>query len=210
MKKRIFFGVLAVFLILVGICWGAELMNIRVTGEDGNMVFRDQSGNIIMTLDAANRKLTIPSGSNITVSSGGTFTGTGTATLASPVLTTPSITGGTQSSPTITTPTITSPDITFGAMSTQHDYTAHADWTLSTAEAKYVLLITSSGDATSSNIVVYPSPSNGKLYIVRNGSQQNNVIKASGGTGVTIASSKTAAVIFWGSDFIRVSADATH
>lgn len=110
----------------------------------------------------------------------------------------------------LTTPTITSPDITFGAMATQHDYTAHADWTLSTAEAKYVLLITSSGDGTESNIVVYPSPSNGKLYVVRNGSQQNNVIKASGGTGVTIASSKTAAVMFWGSDFIRVSADATH
>jgi len=110
----------------------------------------------------------------------------------------------------LTTPTITSPNVTYGVTATQHDYTAHEDWTLSTTEATYLLLVTSSGDGTDSNIVVYPTPSDGKLYVVRNGSVQNNIIKPSGGTGITIASGKTASVIFWGTDFIRVTADATH
>jgi len=116
----------------------------------------------------------------------------------------------TATSPALTTPTITSPNVTYGVTATQHDYTAHEDWTLSTTEATYLLLVTSSGDGTDSNIVVYPTPSNGQLYVVRNGSVQNNVIKPSGGTGITIASGKTASVIFWGTDFIRVTADATH
>jgi hypothetical protein len=116
----------------------------------------------------------------------------------------------TATSPALTTPTITSPNVTFGVTATQHDYTAHADWTLSTTEATYLLLVTSSGDGTNSNIIAYPTPSNGKLYVVRNGSKQNNIIKPSGGTGITIASGKTASVIFWGTDFIRVTADATH
>lgn len=220
MKKRLFLVALLAVLIIPAVLWAAELLNIRTAGVDGNLVFYDGSGNIICTYDATNRKVNFPSGSTLDIDSGGVLTfgsatltagtdtittTTGTQTITNKTLTSPTINGG-----TVASATVTSPNITFGATSTQHDYTAHEDWTLSTAEAKYMLLVTSSGDKTDSNIVVYPSPSNGKLYIVRNASQQNNVIKASGGTGVTIASGKTAAVIFWGSDFIRVSADATH
>jgi hypothetical protein len=220
MKKRTFLGILALLLIFVGVCWGAELMNIRTAGVDGNLVFYDASGNIICTYDATNRKVNFPSGSTLDIDSGGVLTfgsatltaGTdtitttaGTQTLTNKTLTSPTINGG-----TVAGATVTSPNVTYGVTATQHDYTAHEDWTLSTTEATYLLLVTSSGDGTDSNIVVYPTPSNGKLYVVRNGSVQNNIIKPSGGTGITIASGKTASVIFWGTDFIRVTADATH
>lgn len=210
MKKRTFLGILALLLIFVGVCWGAELMNIRTAGVDGNLVFYDGSGNIICTYDATNRKINFPSGSTLDIDSGGVLTfGSATLTAGTDTITT---NAGIQAltNKTLTAPTITSPNVTYGVTATQHDYTAHEDWTLSTTEATYLLLVTSSGDGTDSNIVVYPTPSDGKLYVVRNGSVQNNIIKPSGGTGITIASGKTASVIFWGTDFIRVTADATH
>lgn len=205
MKKRLFLVALLAVLIIPAVLWAAELLNIRTAGVDGNLVFYDGSGNIICTYDATNRKVNFPSGSTLDIDSGGVLTfGSATLTAGTDVFVTE---GGTQ---TLTNKKLTAPNITFGVTATQHDYTAHEDWTLSTAEAAYLLLVTSSGDGTDSNIVVYPTPRIGKMYVVRNASTQNNIIKPSGGTGITIGSGKTATVIFWGSDFVRVTADATH
>jgi len=78
---------------------------------------------------------------------------------------------------------------------------------MSTSEAKLLLLTTSSGNATAN--IIAPDVS-GRLFVVRNARDYNVVIKKSGGTGVTIASNKTAVVIHNGSDYIRVTADQTH
>lgn len=48
-----------------------ELNNITAEGIDGDLVYKDKSGNIICRWDAANRKLEIPSGSVFDVESGG-------------------------------------------------------------------------------------------------------------------------------------------
>lgn len=63
MKKLLLTAVLIAALLVPGISWTAELNNVTARGEDGNLVFYDASMNVIMTLDAANRKLSFPSGS---------------------------------------------------------------------------------------------------------------------------------------------------
>ena len=202
MKRKIF--LLSLLLMLVAaIAWAADATYQA-------KVYMKQGAEEQVVADGG--AITVESGGKITFGGVDLTSGTdvittnaGTQTLTNKTLTAPTINGG-----TVASATVTSPDLTLGAIATQHDYTAHEDWTLSTTEATYLLLVTSSGDGTNSNIVVYPTPSNGKLYVVRNGSVQNNIIKPSGGTGITIASGKTASVIFWGTDFIRVTADATH
>jgi hypothetical protein len=59
-----------------------ELLNITAEGVDGNLVYRDKSGNIICTWDAANRKMSFPSGSVLDVESGGSLKIAGTAITA--------------------------------------------------------------------------------------------------------------------------------
>ena len=63
MKKLLLIAALIVALLVPFPGWAAELNNVTAKGVDGNLVFYDVSGNAIMTLDAANRKLSIPSGS---------------------------------------------------------------------------------------------------------------------------------------------------
>ncbi|MDD5538351.1 MAG: hypothetical protein PHF12_05240 [Candidatus Omnitrophica bacterium] len=63
MKKLLLIAALIVALFVPYPGWAAELNNITSAGVDGNLVFYDKSGNAIMTLDAANRKLSFPSGS---------------------------------------------------------------------------------------------------------------------------------------------------
>lgn len=90
-----------------------------------------------------------------------------------------------------------------------HDYAAgHVDWTLSASEKKASLLIPSGSDAAA-NII---GPDENREYVVRNTTDYNIVIKADGGTGVTIATDKTAVVKYSSSleDYVRVTADATH
>jgi len=48
-----------------------ELCNVTAEGIDGDLVYKDKSGNIICRWDAANRKLEIPSGSVFDIESGG-------------------------------------------------------------------------------------------------------------------------------------------
>jgi len=49
-----------------------SVTNVRSGWVSGNLVFYDKSGNIIITFDGTNRKLTFPSGSEVEVASGGT------------------------------------------------------------------------------------------------------------------------------------------
>ena len=48
-----------------------ELNNVTAEGIDGDLVYKDQSGNIICRWDATNRRLEIPSGSIFAIESGG-------------------------------------------------------------------------------------------------------------------------------------------
>ncbi len=81
MKKCLFIASLLLALMLPGIIQ-ADLINVTCDGVAGNLVCRDVSGNIIYTVDATNRKITIPSGSAIDVASGGYFKLAGTTVTA--------------------------------------------------------------------------------------------------------------------------------
>lgn len=79
-------------------------------------------------------------------------------------------------------------------------------WVLSAADQLCTLLVASSGSGS----IIAPYES-GRVYIVRNGTVGNVVIGISPGTtGATIASGKTATVIFYNGDYRRVTGDATH
>mgnify|MGYP001222480341 FL=1 len=86
--------------------------------------------------------------------------------------------------------------------------TGAADWTLTRAEALCNLLIVTASPSTKSII----APAAYRMYIVRNaGSDSAAVnIKVSGGTGIDVAAGKTAIVIYNGTDYVRVTGDATH
>ncbi|MFA6100440.1 MAG: hypothetical protein WC750_06265 [Patescibacteria group bacterium] len=78
MKKKILTFVLVMALLFSAIVGTAELMNITTAGVDGNWVIYDANKNIICTFDAANRKLSFPSGSTFDVESGGALKIAGT------------------------------------------------------------------------------------------------------------------------------------
>ncbi len=81
-------------------------------------------------------------------------------------------------------------------------------WVLSATEWICSLLSISSGSGAIS--IIAPDTA-GKVFIVRNASLSGTVtIKISGGTGVSIAAGKTAVVMHNGTDYVRVTADATH
>lgn len=52
----------------------SELNNVTAEGIDGDLVYKDKSGNIICRWDAANRRFEIPSGSALAIESGGEIT----------------------------------------------------------------------------------------------------------------------------------------
>ncbi len=88
--------------------------------------------------------------------------------------------------------------------------TASTNWTLSKAESLCNMLsLTASGSGDS---VIVPTAylRTGDVKIVRNASDAEVTIKKYGGTGVAVAAGKTAIVIYNGSDYVRVTADATH
>jgi len=138
--------------------------------------------------------------------SGGTFTG---STLTSPTINaatlTGTIAGGTHTGATLTAPVITTADVTFAVSS--NVFAAGEDWTLSASELKSLLLTVTSGSGTPS--IIAPSTS-GKVYILRNAANVNVILKRSGGTGITVASGTTAILMDNGTDYVRVTADATH
>jgi len=67
-----------------------------------------------------------------------------------------------------------------------------------------VIRITSASGA--SDVIV--TPTDGKLYIVQNTSGQAITLKASGQTGIAVATAKSAILMGNGTDIIRVTADA--
>jgi hypothetical protein len=94
---------------------------------------------------------------------------------------------------------------TFGVSA--HDYGAAAvDWTLSAAELAQLIVT-----ATNANGVVnaIATPTAGKVYIVSNGTGYALTFKATGQTGIVVANGKTAILRGNGTDFVRVTADAT-
>lgn len=172
MKKFVLIAALVVLLFMPVVIWAAELNNVTSKGVDGNLVFYDQSGNVINTWDATNRKVSIPSGSTIAIEDGGALTG-----------------------------------LNLGAIAT-HVYSLVEDWVMSAAEAICTMLAPTSGSTGALNLIAPDTA--GKVYIVRNTSNGTITIKKSGGTGVDIAAGKTAIVMHNGSDYVRVTADATH
>jgi len=77
--KRFLIAVLALAMVIPGIIVTAELLNITSAGVDGNWVIYDGSKNIICTFDAANRKITFPSGSALNLQTGAALQKDGTA-----------------------------------------------------------------------------------------------------------------------------------
>ncbi len=129
-----------------------------------------------------------------------TFVGLATTQiLTNKTLTAPTVNGGTVQDATVAGPTFTI---------ATHDYEgAAADWSLSTAEARALVL--SATNANGGCAIIAPAVA-GKTYIVRNATGQNLTIKKSGGSGITIANGKTAQVYYLSSDYVRATADQTH
>ncbi|MGS0745551.1 hypothetical protein ACU70A_06310 [Syntrophomonas erecta subsp. sporosyntropha] len=91
----------------------------------------------------------------------------------------------------------------FGVAS--HDYDgAAADWALTNNESKcFLLAVSNAGGAA--NIIAPNRP--GTMYAISNASGYAITIKKSGGTGVAIATGKTALVIHSGTDYIKITGE---
>ncbi|PKN20894.1 MAG: hypothetical protein CVU71_03695 [Deltaproteobacteria bacterium HGW-Deltaproteobacteria-6] len=111
----------------------------------------------------------------------------------------------TTNTKTLTNKTLSGPIFTIAAT---HAFALAEDWVLSAAEMLCSLLVTSSGSGDAN--IIESGGVAGRIRIVRNGGSGTVTIKESGRTGVAIASGKTAVVIHNGTDYIRVTADATH
>jgi hypothetical protein len=107
----------------------------------------------------------------------------------------------TMTNKTLTSPVINTPSVVQSVAF--HNYGASsADWILSATEQKAVLLwVTNAGAA--SNIV---APAEARVYFVYNNSGQNVTI-AAGGTGITVANTKVAGVIYASGDYVRLTPD---
>lgn len=92
-----------------------------------------------------------------------------------------------------------------------HTYSSSATWTLSTAESQCVLLL-ASGSAGSGTMYIVAPARTGAMYVVRAGTATGSTvtIKASATTGISVAAATTAIVIYDGTDYRRITADATH
>ena len=89
-----------------------------------------------------------------------------------------------------------------------HDYgTGHVDWTLSATEQKATVL-SLAGQTDTDGAGIIATPTNGKVFVVINATAQTITIKATGKTGIDVATAKTAIVMGNGTDFIRLTADA--
>ncbi len=96
---------------------------------------------------------------------------------------------------------------------TVHNFaTSASSWTLSSDEALCLYLIGSNAANSACTVQVGSSPTDGTIYVVRNASGQNMTLHSAGGTGITVATAKTAILIYssGAADFYRVTADQTH
>lgn len=113
-------------------------------------------------------------------------------------------TAQTLTNKTLTAPVITSANIGFHAAT--HDYAAgSADWTLDATELKAAVLSVTNANAPA-NIVVPDTAY--KPYFLVNGSGQTITVKTATGTGISIATAKSALVMSDGTNVIRFTADA--
>jgi len=88
--------------------------------------------------------------------------------------------------------------------------TAGVDWTLSKIEALATFLTVTGSGSSDSIIVPTAYLRTGDIKIVRNETDGGVYIKAYGETGFEIATGKTAIAIYNGTDYVRITADATH
>ena len=88
-----------------------------------------------------------------------------------------------------------------------HDYdTGHVDWTLSATEQKATVL-SLAGQTDTDGAGIIATPTNGKVFVVINATAQTITIKATGKTGIGVATTKTAIVMGNGTDFVRLTTD---
>jgi hypothetical protein len=141
-----------------------------------------------------------------TLTANDTFVGAATTqTLTNKTLTSPTITGAT----TVTGGTFTGSTLAGAFLSMSSKVLSLADWYLSAAD-KLITFWTLSSGSNGTNYMIVCSDTEGRLRVIRNGTNGSVVIKEAGQTGVTIATGKTAVVIHNGTDYVRVSGDATH
>lgn len=146
-----------------------------------------------------------------TLSANDTFVGATTTqtltnkTLTSPTMTSPTITGTT----TITGGTFSGSTLSGAFLSISSKVLTLADWYLSAAD-KLITFWTLTSGSSGTNYMIACSDTEGRLRVIRNGTNGSVVIKEAGQTGVTIATGKTAVVIHNGTDYVRVTADAPH
>ncbi len=88
--------------------------------------------------------------------------------------------------------------------------TASTNWTLTKAQALCTFVKMTACGCGDSAIVPTAYLKTGDMKIVRNETDDSVTFKAYGQTGVSIASGKTAILIYDGTDYRRVTADATH
>lgn len=94
-----------------------------------------------------------------------------------------------------------------GALSSvTHTYgSAHADWTLTAAEADAVILKVTNADAGANALLPVGLD---RVHIVYNTSGQAITFKVTGQTGVAVANGKCAMILGTATDYVRLTADA--
>jgi|GEM_PF-1445093 len=201
MKKKLWI-ISILILFTAGILWAAD--STYTTG-----FYVQQGGDRAVV--ASGGSLDVESGGEIDVESGGSLKLAGTAitATAAEVNKLAAIGAGdvvtTTNTKTLTNKTLSGPIFSIAAT---HVFNTLDDWVVSAADMLCTLLITDSGSG-GANIVVNGGTA-GTIKIVRNDGDGAVTIKESGGTGIEIAIAKTAVVMHNGTDYIRITADATH
>jgi hypothetical protein len=99
--------------------------------------------------------------------------------------------------------------LAFGLLAFSWVATGDANATLTASQAANPIIVCTGATLTATRNLIVPNPIAGGVYFVKNstgGAQSIQIIGASG-TGITIATGKTAMVAFDGTNFIRLTAD---
>jgi len=200
MKKLSIITIL--ILLIAAFCFAADTTY-------GPKVYKTDGGD--REVVASGGSLDVESGGEIDVESGGSLKLNGTAITSTAAELNKLASIGTgdvltsTNTKTVSGKTISGLTLTISAT---HVFTTLADWVLSAAEMLNTLLVADSGSG-GANIVVNGG-SAGDIKIVRNIGDGSFTILESGQTGIAVASGKTAIVMHNGTDYIRITADATH
>jgi hypothetical protein len=169
---------------------GAYLLGVPTLSTDDTIV------GLATTQTLTNKTLTIPVIASFYQDANKTILITAPSTAS---VTLASLTG----TETLTNKTLTTPIINFGAGT--HSYAGGATaWTLSAAESSYIYFkLTSANGAVD---MVAPN-SAGHMILIWNSTGQTVTCKKSGGSGAAVASTKKAALIHNGSDYVNALGD---